>query len=216
MSLGRYRTHIQQHQFGGIELSLECLQSLDQTIDELFSAIDDSANAESLLEHAPYFGVLWPAGKALAAYVVQNVTRLEGRQILEVGCGLALPSLLLGKLGIEVTASDNHPDVPLFLERNQKLNKINLPLFSAVDWRKSPNSAPSWDRIIGSDILYESYQPQALLEVLGRLLKPGGEVWIADHGRPYLQRFVDEARVGGWRVEERVESGAFLLFLTRA
>src|ERR1700741_5450555 len=69
----------------------------------------------------PLFGLLWPSGAQLAARVaLRPVTANE--RILEIGCGLALASLVAHRRGADVTASDNHPLAASFLPENLRLN----------------------------------------------------------------------------------------------
>ncbi len=51
--------------------------------------------------------------------------------------------------------------------------------------------------MIGSDILYERRFAEPLSERMLSLLAPGGQVFMADPGRPYLQSFVDAMKKRG-------------------
>ncbi|WP_372764825.1 methyltransferase, partial [Litorivivens sp.] len=64
----------------------------------------------------PIFGVVWPSSLVLAHHIADFQT--EGKRILEVGCGIALSSLLLNALKADITATDYHPEVEAFLARN--------------------------------------------------------------------------------------------------
>lgn len=56
--------------------------------------------------------------------------------------------------------------------------------------------------MVGSDILYDERSAHALLALLGRVLAPDGEVWLADPGREPAQRFL-KAATGAWRQTKR-------------
>ena len=103
----------------GLKLEVECLRSLDDTIDAFFAEYERTNRAELFEGLCPYFGVPWPAGLALAKLIDEEAEKWRGREVLEIGCGLALPSLVLSRAGALVTATDLHPDVPHFLDRNQ-------------------------------------------------------------------------------------------------
>src|SRR5688500_8682711 len=107
-----YRTKILAESIGGVELRLECLEDLNQTIDDLFEELRRRGQPELLDRYCPYFGTVWPSARALAQVLALRGESLRGASVLELGCGLALPSLLAAKLGAEVVASDGHPDVP--------------------------------------------------------------------------------------------------------
>ena len=54
------------------------------------------------------FGLLWPSGARLAERVAHRPVNADER-ILEIGCGLALSSLVGHRRGANITASDCHP-----------------------------------------------------------------------------------------------------------
>ena len=49
----------------------------------------------------PLFGQIWPMSKVLAQIMLEE--QLEGRSVLEVGCGIALPSIVVKHLGGDIT-----------------------------------------------------------------------------------------------------------------
>lgn len=68
------------------------------------------------------FGQLWPASRVLAK-AVKHID-IDNRRIIELGCGLGLPSLVLQSRGADVTASDHHPLSKKFLVYNAALNRL--------------------------------------------------------------------------------------------
>ena len=81
----------------------------------------------------PLFGLVWPSGAHLAARLALRPVRL-GERILEVGCGLALASLVGHRRGADVTASDRHPLAEHFLEENLRLNDLAPMKYRHGDW----------------------------------------------------------------------------------
>ena len=82
----------------------------------------------------PLFGLLWPSGAHLAARLaLRPVT--PGERILEIGCGLALPSLVAHRRGADVTASDCHPLAGAFLRENLRLNQLLPMKYRHGHWR---------------------------------------------------------------------------------
>ena len=74
----------------------------------------------------PLFGLLWPSGRRLAERLGQRPVA-TGERILEIGCGLALSSLVGHRRGADMTASDCHPLAAAFLRENLRLNAL-LPM----------------------------------------------------------------------------------------
>ncbi len=154
------------------------------------------------------FGLLWPSGAQLAARLALRPVR-TGERILEVGCGLALASLVGHRRGADVTASDRHPLAEAFLEENLRLNDLAPMKYRHGDWSvpESPpgqDDAPAhcivegmYDLIIGSDLLYERDADATLAGFIARHTSPAGEVWIVDPDRgnrpAFNRQMADEA-----------------------
>ena len=178
---------------GDITLMIETLADLDATIDALCDGVDEkSAEAVFVEDLCPYFGVVWPAARALSEHLGRMGGWLKGKTVLELGCGLALPSLVCAKMGAHVTASDFHPEVPKFLERNRTLNDVTTEQlkYEVLDWR---NTEPkqTYDFVIGSDVLYESKHPHDVAKALAAHCHRGSHIILTDPGRTYLQPCLD-------------------------
>lgn len=196
-----------------MSLELESLKDIDKTIDALFKIYQAEGRTDLFEEMCPYFGTLWPAGRVLAQYLSERALPREA-EILEIGCGLALPSIYLAKRGLRVEATDMHPDVPLFLNTNRELNApVDGPDFISLDWREP--SPRAWDLILASDVLYDKTQPATLLRFLKSAVAPGGRCLLADPGRTYVQGFFDDAAIQGFRVKTVGLFGVLIGELTR-
>ena len=99
------------------------------------------------------FGVVWPASRILADTLSTCV--LDGKRVLEIGCGIALTSIVLHKMGIDITASDYHPLAKEFLDKNVLANNLPPIKFHVGNWEADNPLLGEYDLIIGSDILYE-------------------------------------------------------------
>ncbi len=129
----------------------------------------------------PLFGVLWPSSLVLAHHM--QAYDIVGKRILEVGCGMALSSLLLNHRRADITATDYHPAVHYFLNKNTELNGDKPIRFERLDWSQHKGSLGLFDTIIGSDLLYEDQHVAILAEFIGRHAQPNCEVVIVDPGR---------------------------------
>ena len=155
--------------------------SADELIDE--SAFDEE-------EFLPYWAELWPSGLALARHVAAREVR--GLRVLELGCGLGLPALTAALRGADVLATDWADDAIELLRRNAELNDVFLRV-ARVRWSEPElllRAAP-WDLVLGADLLYEARNAEQLAELLPDL---GGEVLLAEPGRPYAREFLERFR----------------------
>ena len=153
----------------------------------------------------PYFGWLWPAARVLAEAMTQ--IDISGRRILEIGCGLGLPSLVLKRNGADITASDHHPLVEPFLDFNAALNDMPPIDFVDLRWDEPMHELGRFDVSIGSDVLYERGHAELLAQLLERHSKPRAEVWMSCPGRGYLGRFNRALRAQGFEVTAKAHSG---------
>jgi predicted nicotinamide N-methyase len=135
----------------------------------------------------PLFGMVWPCGHILADKMSTFPT--EGKRILEMGCGIALASLVIHQQGGNVTATDYHPNAQEFLEKNVQINLLTPMLFQNGNWRVDNPLLGKFDLIIGSDLLYEKEHPQHLSDFIGRHANSTAQVILVDPGRGHQSSF---------------------------
>jgi predicted nicotinamide N-methyase len=145
-------------------------------------------------EFLPYWAELWSSGVALAHDVARRA--LRGARTLELGCGLALPSIAAARAGGRVLATDWSAAAVAAAARNAERNGAELETM-ACDW-----SAPGpllerapFDLVLASDVLYERRNVDQLLALLPRLVDERGRILVADPGRPPAADFVERARL---------------------
>jgi predicted nicotinamide N-methyase len=167
----------------------------------------------------PLFGLLWPSGAQLAARMAIRPV-CSGERILEIGCGLALASLVAHRRGANITASDRHPLAASFLEENLRLNDLSPMKYRHGHWsvpeppRENVASAVStvrgrYDLIIGSDVLYERDANAALAGFIERHAELAAEVWIVDPDRGNRPTFNRQMAARGFLMrEERLDRPA--------
>lgn len=127
------------------------------------------------------FGVVWPASRILAGEV--GHLELVGKRVLEVGCGIGLASLVLHRLGTDITASDYHPRAREFLERNVRENGFSPLPFCQVDFERVNPLLGKFDLIVASDVLYQPHHPAGLARMLSSHTSDDARVIVVDPGR---------------------------------
>jgi len=136
------------------------------------------------------FGVVWESSTVLAD-LMSNFD-IHNKRILEVGCGMALSSLLLNARHADITATDYHPEAAEFLIENVKLNNGKKIPFLRTNWTNLEDGLGTFDLIIGSDLLYEKDHIRYLSEFLNRHAKKSCEIIIVDPGRAQHAAFSKE------------------------
>jgi predicted nicotinamide N-methyase len=175
-------------------------------------------------EYLPYWAELWPSGVALARRVAAH--SLRGARVLELGCGLGLPSLAAALAGGRVLATDWSPQAIELLEENAERNDAALET-ALVDWAR-PDAivarAP-WDLVLAADVLYERRNVAPLLDLLPRLVasdsgdeasgRGSAEVWLADPGRAPAGELL-AGLAEGWTRHDEAEGRVTVHRLMRA
>lgn len=161
----------------------------------------------------PLFGVLWPVSVALAEEIAK--LSVAGKRVLEMGCGLALPSLVLKRRGADVTAMDYNPIAGDFLASNTEANGLPPIPFRCGSWIDA--DLGRFDLLVGADVLYEPDHAEQVPAFIARHAAPGAEVLIADPGRRQLGAFSKRmAALGFQKSQLRSEPKVRILSYRRA
>ena len=187
-----YRVKFETVNGTGADFNLRSLLDRRQFHDPL----GDAERAGISSAQWPLFGLLWPSGRVLAQAML--TFELEGKRILEMGCGLGLASLVVHRRGGDVTASDCHPLAHAFLAENLRLNRLPAMKYETGDWSRPNPGLGLFDLIIGSDLLYDRDQPEALSQFIDRHSAGAVEVLIADPDRGNQSRFNRKMAVLGY------------------
>jgi predicted nicotinamide N-methyase len=177
------RLRYQTIEFGNYDIHLRTLRDRQQYADDfgLAAALGISSSNWSL------FGVVWDSSQVLAHFMFDY--EIKGKRILEVGCGIGLSSLMLNGRNADITATDYHPEVEIFLAQNVMLNKGKDIPFVRAGWADNETSLGKFDVIIGSDLLYEHDHIDLLSNFIDQHSQPHCEVIIVDPGRAQHARF---------------------------
>ncbi|MBO1924380.1 methyltransferase [Thiomicrorhabdus sp. 6S3-12] len=178
-----FRILYQTIEFKEFDIHLRCLRDKNQ-----FS--DPFGEAEALgISDAQWslFGVVWESSRILADKM-QDFD-IQGKRILEVGCGIGLSSLLLNARHADITATDYHPEAGNFLAKNTDLNHGKAIPFLRTGWHDQHNQLGTFDVIIGSDLLYEQNHIALLSEFIEQHAEDECEVIIVDPGRGNHAKF---------------------------
>lgn len=186
----RFPTRLEPFRHGSFAVEMLLPRAADELIDEAEFARD---------ERLPYWAELWPSARALTRHLLE-IPRLAG-PVLELGCGVALPSLALRWRGTPVTATDYYPEALDFAWANARRNAIDPPETRLLDWRDPPPDLGTFPIAVAADVLYERRNAEFLADLLPRVLVPDGRAWIADPGRRYRPELEEALRRRGWAVE---------------
>jgi predicted nicotinamide N-methyase len=149
----------------------------------------------------PYWARPWPSGVGLAGHLHDHPLA-PGTTVLELGCGLALPSVIAAQQGAEVLATDGSTDAVVFAAHTLALNEVEADV-AHVDWSTHADALVQrgpFDLVLAADVLYTRANADAAAALFPRLVKPGGRLLVADPNRAgalhFLAQFDHETRSG--------------------
>lgn len=196
----RYRYHT--YELGSHDIHVRALRDKQQFEDDAGTA---AAVGISSAEW-PIFGVVWAAGQTLARLMVDY--DIKGLRVLEVGCGVALTSLVLNERDCDITATDLHPRAGVFLRHNAALNDAAEIPFEQTGWADESDDLGLFDLIIGSDVLYERGHGPLLGGFIARHAHPHCRVIVVDSARGHIAKLTKSlASFGFDHAQVRAEPG---------
>ena len=194
------RVRYQTYEFGDLDIHVCALRDTQEYSDEEGEAADLGISSAMW----PLFGVVWDSGQALARLMVDF--DIEGKRVLEVGCGIGLASLVLNHRDADITATDRHPEAGRFLARNAELNDGPAIPFVRAGWDDGDaidDGLGRFDLIIGSDLLYERGHADSLSGFIERHAQEHCEVLLLDPRRGYGAHFRRHIVAQGYAYREQ-------------
>ena len=141
-------------------------------------------------ERLPYWAELWPSSLALARHLSER--DLAGSRVIELGCGVGLPTILALARGARVLATDHYEAALDFTVYNVRTNLGLEPEVSILDWRQPDiGGMGTFDLVLAADVLYERKNAAALADLVPKLLTSDGGAIIADPRRDEAPGFLE-------------------------
>ena len=185
---------------GRLRLTVAHPRSAEDLIDEAAYAVD---------ERLPYWAELWPSAHVLAGHLAAR--DLRGRRVVELGCGVGLPSVVAALGDADMLATDWYREALHFTAANAAAAGADVATL-LVDWASPPAALldrPPADLVVGADVLYEERNGPALAALVPRILAPDGELVVADPRRPHADGLLDPLVAAGWSLTtEEIRHGA--------
>ena len=130
-------------------------------------------------ERLPYWAVIWPSAITLSRYILGR--DLSGKRVIELGCGVGLPSAVALDRGAEVTATDHYQAALEFTRHNAWINTERDLTVAHLDWHSAAaNDLGKFDLVLAADVLYEQRNVPTLAALIPDLLAPNGKALISN------------------------------------
>jgi SAM-dependent methyltransferase len=125
--------------------------------------------------------------RAFKRRLVEQARLAPGQRVLDLGCGTGTLALMLARAEPRAAVVGLDVDPRILGRARRKAARAGI----AVDWTLGSAVAPpfpaaSFDRVTSSLVLHHLTTPekQRALAAIRRILRPGGELHVADFGRP--------------------------------
>jgi predicted nicotinamide N-methyase len=122
----------------------------------------------------PWWAYVWASGIVLAKHLIATFD--SPKDILEIGCGLGLSSLVARRLGHRITVTDIMQSARDYVQYNAQSNELMLPHW--VD--NTGDNDQTYDIVMASDLLYEPPTVKQLIDTMYSKVKSGGKIILAD------------------------------------
>lgn len=180
----------------GQEVKVFAATNIDELLDHLISKGEGHDDVQD--ERIPYFVELWPSAIRLAELILEGSIKLEGRSVIEIGCGSGLAGLAAGLAGTEsVLLTDYLPDALEFARNMWNLNLKRPAMTALLDWRDPVVDAP-YDVILAADVAYEERNFQPLIDTFNKILAPNGVIYLTEPSRAVAKPFVGMLQENGF------------------
>ncbi|ORX64279.1 hypothetical protein BCR32DRAFT_273162 [Anaeromyces robustus] len=154
------------------------IYSLDKSCNNIIKLLED----KSMISKGTTGLRTWEASLRLSEYFIQNPKICKNKNIIELGAGIGLLSLICAKLGAKtVLATDVNCDVLQRLQQNIEANQLllekencTIPKVEKLDWNEKyldMSEYKNLDLIICADVIYNPENIEPLVNILSIFLK---------------------------------------------
>ena len=189
MPVNSYSFKINSISIGNHTVRIAQLENPEALFDELLN--NHSEHEDIIDERIPYWGELWPSSIGLSEFLSAFPELVQGKKVIEIGCGLGLAGIVAVKCGAEVTLTDYLPAAIEFATYNWELNFSSQPQVKILDWRSPKGFTPA-DVLLASDVAYESRSFKPLLKAMKMLINKNGKIIISEPNRNFAKEFINE------------------------
>lgn len=138
----------------------------------------------------PFWTRIWPSAMAMSIFIDNNPHYVSGKDVLELGAGLAIPSFIASRYADHVLTSDHIEEAIWLLRKNLRELKISNIRAEQLDWNELPEEIHA-DIVIMSDVNYSPQSFESLHNVIKRFLTAGSSIILSTPGRIAAKSFLD-------------------------
>lgn len=158
----------------------------------------------------PFWGVVWPGGRAMARYFLDRPELVRGRRVLDLATGSGIIAVAAARVGAKVTAMDIDRRALAVAALTARRNRVRFNRLAGNCAELTDELLCSFDLIVSGDVFYEEPLAAQVFGVLRRGAGLGIETLVADPGRAHRPQrgltLIERRRVPVFRELENVSA----------
>jgi predicted nicotinamide N-methyase len=137
----------------------------------------------------PYWSKVWPSAIALLKILQKHPNWIKDKNVLEIGAGIGLPSLMMAGITRSIQISDYNLDAVALLQKNIEHLELENTEALQLDWNALPEAIHP-EVLILSDINYDPTQFETLKKIIEKFIHQGCTVILSTPQRIMASPFV--------------------------
>jgi predicted nicotinamide N-methyase len=137
----------------------------------------------------PYWAKVWPSAIALLNLLQKHPNWIKDKNVLELGAGIGLPSLMMAGITRSIQISDYNLDAVELLQKNIAHLQLQNAQALQLDWNNLPENIYP-EVLILSDINYDPTQFETLKIIIEKFIHQGCTIILSTPQRIMASPFV--------------------------
>jgi len=137
----------------------------------------------------PYWSKIWSSAIALTEFLLEHPYLVQDKNVIELGAGLGLPSLVAARFATDVICTDHSPEAVAFASLSASHNRLTNFHAYSLDWNEMQEEIGA-DVMLLSDINYEPLAFDALMKLVFSFLEKGEAILLSTPQRLMAKDFI--------------------------
>jgi predicted nicotinamide N-methyase len=138
----------------------------------------------------PYWAKVWPSAIALLNVLQKHPNWINDKNVLELGAGIGLPSLMMANEAKAIQVSDYNLDAVALLQKNIEHLELENTEALQLDWNNLPENIYP-EVLILSDVNYDPTQFETLKKIIEKFIHQGCTIILSTPQRIMASPFVN-------------------------
>lgn len=139
----------------------------------------------------PFWTKLWPSSIALLDVLEAHPHLIQNEQVLEIGAGIGLPSLMIADVAKSIQISDYDKEAVALLQKNIEHLQLQNAEALQLDWNAIPENLQP-DVVLLSDVNYDPAQFDVLIHLIDTFMHQGSSIILSTPRRIMASPFVQK------------------------